>query len=166
MKCQRCPKQATVAITEVLGDERFEELNFCEDCAKRYLADGDAPAAPPPKAAHATAAGAAKAAAALVADPAEKQCEACGVKFVEFRNTGRLGCPHDYDQFREELLPLLDSIHGDVRHAGKSPRKKPLAQSTQLELAGLRKRLQRAIDDEAYEAAAKLRDQIRRLESP
>ena len=163
MKCQRCPKQATVAITEVLGDERFEELNFCEDCAKRYLADGDKPPAPPK--ASPAAATAAKAA-ALVADPAEKQCDACGVKFVEFRNTGRLGCPHDYDQFRDELLPLLDSIHGDVRHAGKSPRKKPLAQSTQLELAGLRKRLQRAVTDEAYEAAAKLRDQIRRLESP
>ena len=37
MKCQRCPKQATLHITEVLGEERFEELHLCEDCAKKYL---------------------------------------------------------------------------------------------------------------------------------
>ena len=37
MKCQRCPKQATLHITEVLGDDRFEEAHLCEDCAKKYL---------------------------------------------------------------------------------------------------------------------------------
>ena len=37
MKCQRCPKQATLHITEVLGEDRFEEVHLCEDCAKKYL---------------------------------------------------------------------------------------------------------------------------------
>ena len=37
MKCQRCPKQATLHITEVLGDAGFEEVHLCEDCAKKYL---------------------------------------------------------------------------------------------------------------------------------
>ena len=37
MKCEKCPKQATLHITEVLGDERFEEHHLCETCAHEYL---------------------------------------------------------------------------------------------------------------------------------
>jgi protein arginine kinase activator len=165
MKCQRCPKQATLHITEVLGEDQVEELHLCEACAKKYLYE---PAAqPPPQQPSAKKAGGKAAAveADLLDDPAGKQCEACGIKFVEFRNTGRLGCPHDYDAFREELLPLLESIHGDVRHQGKSPRRLPKAKSAQAELSQLRKKLQQAVLEEAYEEAARIRDRIRQLES-
>ncbi len=157
MKCQRCPKQATLHITEVLPDERFEELHLCEDCAKKYLYEPAAQQA-------AKKAGQPAAELDLGDDPTGKQCEACGIKFVEFRNAGRLGCPHDYDSFRAELLPLLESIHGDVRHQGKAPRRLPKAKSAQAELAQLRKQLQQAVLEEAYEEAARLRDRIRQLE--
>jgi protein arginine kinase activator len=86
------------------------------------------------------------------------------LKFVEFRNTGRLGCPHDYDAFAEELTPLLENIHGDSRHAGKTPRRLPQTRHTQSELSRLRRELQSAVSQEAYEEAAKIRDQIRTLE--
>ena len=155
MKCQRCPKQATSHITEVLPEDRFEELHFCEECAQKYLSEPGTPQAEADEPA-------AELADAL--DPGEKQCEACGVKFVEFRNSGRLGCPHDYDCFRDDLMPLLESIHGDAKHQGKRPRRRPAGAGNALELAGLRKRLQQAVTDEAYEAAAKLRDQIKDLE--
>ena len=160
MKCQRCPKQATLHITEVLGDERFEELHLCEECAKKYLYE---PTPAPPQQAGKKSQ---KAAAGVEAgdDLGGKHCEACGIKFVEFRNAGRLGCPHDYDSFREELLPLLESIHGDVRHQGKAPRRLPKAKSAQAELAQLRKQLQQAVLEEAYEEAARIRDRIRQLE--
>jgi len=154
MKCQRCPKQATLHITEVLGEERFEELHLCEDCAKKYLYE-------PVQQQQNKKPGKAD---AHTDDPASKQCEACGVKFVEFRNTGRLGCPHDYEAFREELLPLVESIHGDTQHVGKSPRRLPKTKSDQIELADLRKRLQKAVLEEDYEVAARLRDRIRQLE--
>jgi protein arginine kinase activator len=93
-----------------------------------------------------------------------KLCDTCGTKFVEFRNTGRLGCPHDYDAFRDELLPLLENIHGDIKHAGKSPRRLPAAKAHQQELAQLRRKLSQAVTAEAYEEAARLRDRIRELE--
>lgn len=158
MKCQRCAKQATLHITEVLGDERFEELHLCEDCAKKYLYE-------PAQAAPALKKPGGKAADAdLPADIGAKQCDVCGVKFVEFRNTGRLGCPHDYDAFREELLPLLESIHGDTRHHGKAPRRAPRARASHAELTQLRKQLQQAVHEEKYEEAARLRDRIRQLE--
>ena len=72
-------------------------------------------------------------------------------------------CPHDYQAFQAELLPLLESIHNSTRHAGKTPRRPSQRLRTQ-ELTRLRKDLQRAVTAEAYEEAAQLRDRIRRLE--
>ena len=159
MKCQRCPKQATLHITEVLPDDKFDELHLCEDCAKKYLYEPAQKAAGGKKAAKA---------AAVEPDPLDepggKQCDSCGIKFVEFRNAGRLGCPHDYDAFREELLPLLESIHSDVKHQGKQPKRLPKARSAEAELVKLRKQLAKAVTEEAYEEAARVRDRIRQLE--
>ena len=152
MKCQKCPKQATLHITEVLGDDRYEEHHLCEECAHEYLYE---PQAKKP---------AGEEVDEETASLNQRQCPHCGVKFVEFRNSGRLGCPHDYDVFGEELAPLLENIHGDTRHAGKTPRRQPQTHQTQSELSRLRLHLQTAVSQEAYEEAAKLRDQIRILE--
>jgi protein arginine kinase activator len=191
MRCRACPRVAVVQVTEVLGDDRFEKLHFCEECGRRYLAAplpeagglpvdpddfADAFAADPaaPVEPDLGGGGVAFAAADIDDDPPGGQpCEVCGLKFVEFRNSGRLGCPHDYDHFREELLPLLESIHGDTAHAGKAPRgpdrpakahDAPAGVADPAELPALKKKLSRAVRDEDYEAAARLRDRIRELE--
>jgi protein arginine kinase activator len=155
MKCEKCPKQASLHITEVLGEDRFEEHHLCEQCAHEYLYE------PQGK----------KGIKGLEGLEEEelgalnhRECPQCGVKFVEFRNTGRLGCPHDYEAFAEELVPLLENIHGDSRHCGKTPRRLPQTRQTQSELTRLRRQLQDAVSQEAYEEAAKIRDQIRLLE--
>jgi protein arginine kinase activator len=149
MKCQRCPKPATLHITEVLPHDQFEELHLCEGCAKKHLdAGGKKPTDKP----------------AADDDPGGKVCEICGLKFVEFRNSGRLGCPHDYDAFADDLLPLLESIHGEAKHHGKTPRRMPDGKAEQHELGHLRRQLQQAVTDEAYEEAAKIRDRIKQLE--
>ena len=49
----------------------------------------------------------------------QRACPKCGITFYEFRNQGRLGCPHDYTCFAKELEPLLVNIHGEINHAGK-----------------------------------------------
>ena len=159
MKCQKCAKQATLHITEVLSDEQFEELHLCEECAHKYLYE------PQQHKGGSKTAGLGHAeegeeAAALN----QRECPLCGIKFVEFRNTGRLGCPHDYQEFREELQPLLENIHGDTRHCGKTPRRLPHNKQTQSELIQLRKQMHQAVTREAYEEAAQLRDKIRQLE--
>jgi protein arginine kinase activator len=43
MNCQRCSKQATLHITEILGEDRLEEVHLCETCAKKYLAETESP---------------------------------------------------------------------------------------------------------------------------
>jgi protein arginine kinase activator len=144
-------------ITEVLPDDQFEELHLCEECAHKYLYE------PQQK-------GAAKASEAGqeegedVSTLNQRECPECGIKFVEFRNSGRLGCPHDYQEFRDELTPLLENIHGETRHCGKTPRRFPQNKQTQSELSQLRKQLHQAVTKEAYEEAARLRDRIRQLE--
>ena len=158
MKCQKCPNAATLHITEIVSEDHVEELHLCEVCAHKYLSE------PQPKAA------AGKAASAVAGEEAEeaagihRECDMCGIKFVDFRNTGRLGCPHDYDIFREELLQLLENIHGETRHVGKVPRRLPQSKQTQAELLQLRKQLLQAVHRENYEEAARLRDRIRQLE--
>ena len=159
MKCQRCPKQATLHITEVLGEDRYEEVHLCEDCAKKYLVEpqkkgGAAKSAAPEEAVE-------EAVEAPVAGPS---CDVCGISYLEFRNQGRFGCPHDYDAFKDDLLPLLESVHGDTQHAGKAPRRAPRAKGDQHELAQLRRQLQQFVTEEKYEEAGRIRDQIRKLE--
>jgi protein arginine kinase activator len=159
MKCQKCTKQATLHITEVINDEHFEELHLCEECAQKYIHEPQQ---------HAGGAKGGEAGAIEETDEAtalnQRECPVCGIKFVEFRNSGRLGCPHDYQEFREELTPLLENIHGETRHCGKTPRRLPQNKQTQSELLQLRKQLQQAVTREAYEEAARLRDRIRKLE--
>ena len=159
MKCQRCPKQATLHITEVLGDDRFEEVHLCEECAKKYLYE--------PQAGKKSAPAKGGEGAAESDEPdslGEKQCATCGLKFVEFRNNGRLGCPFDYDAFKADLIPLLESVHGETKHTGKSPQRPHKAAGSQIEIQNLRKLLQQVVGDEKYEDAARLRDKIREME--
>jgi protein arginine kinase activator len=157
MKCDKCPKQATLHITEVLGEDRYEEHHLCEQCASEYLYE-------PGGKANGSSEEAAGEDDVETASLNQRECPQCGLKFVEFRNSGRLGCPHDYDAFAEELTPLLENIHGDTRHVGKSPRRSPHSQQNQTELTRLRRQLQTAVSQEAYEEAAKIRDQIRQIE--
>ena len=149
MKCQHCPKLATLHITEVHAENNFDELNLCEECAQKYLYDSS----PKKK----------KGDARDLSGSPDKQCDQCGTKFVDFRNSGRLGCPHDYQAFQAELLPLLESIHNSTRHAGKTPRRPSQRVRTQ-ELTRLRKDLHKAVVAETYEEAARIRDRIRQLE--
>jgi protein arginine kinase activator len=158
MKCQRCQtKQATLHITEVLGEDRFEEVHLCEDCAKKYLYE-------PQKQKNGAKTGQSDAHEADEDIPAGTRCPACGLTFLEFRNHGRFGCPHDYDAFKTDLLPLMESVHGDTKHAGKAPRRAPRAKTAQAELTQLRQRLQTLVNEENYEEAARVRDQIKQLE--
>jgi protein arginine kinase activator len=159
MKCERCAKQATYHITEVLHENHFEEVHLCEQCAKAYLDEPQKASDPDvPKSAPDT---------SEELDDAQDAptCEKCGLSFLEFRNHGRFGCAHDYDAFHAELLPLLNSIHKDVRHVGKTPRRRPKAENLQRELTELREQLKQYISEENYEQAARVRDRIKELEA-
>ena len=129
MKCQKCTKAATLHITEVVSDEQFEELHLCEECAHKYLYE------PQQKGMGVKEGEGGKIEESDEASSLNQQeCPLCGIRFVEFRNSGRLGCPHDYQEFREQLVPLLENIHGETRHCGKTPRRRPVSAAVQAEV--------------------------------
>jgi protein arginine kinase activator len=168
MKCQHCEKPATFHITEITGadeeEREVQEVHLCEICFRDYIAQPEEPVEP-----------AASLLGALaqqfkIGKTAEKlakldaqTCPVCGISFQEFRQVGRLGCPHDYQAFGSELEPLLLNIHGATEHKGKRPKRG--ASQQQGDLLRLRREMQEAIEREDYERASELRDEIRGMES-
>src|SRR5205085_4106074 len=165
MKCQQCEKPATFHITELTGGQP-QEIHLCESCAKTYLTQGEpgaAPVAPTLASVLAKQLQLGKAAEEL-AQLDQRACPVCGITFYEFRNQGRLGCPHDYVFFERELTPLIANIHGETQHAGKRPRGHQASTDEQTELIRLRREMEEAKQKEHYERAAQIRDKIRDLE--
>jgi len=101
----------------------------------------------------------------LTEELARLSCPACGIKYMEFRAEGRLGCPHDYAVFAAALEPLLQKIHRSARHTGKVPRHAGRNPAWLAEVVQLRQQLRTAVEAEAYEEAARLRDLLRQKEA-
>jgi protein arginine kinase activator len=92
-------------------------------------------------------------------------CSFCGLTFENFREAGRLGCPHCYTTYESYLRGLLRRVHGSTQHLGKvylPP--DPAASDVEKQVEVLRHKLQRAVDSEDFERAAGLRDKIRGME--
>jgi protein arginine kinase activator len=165
MKCQKCDRPATFHITDLV-DGKPNELHLCQECAHKFLAPtveeaADAlPAMAGLLAQHLAVGETAEELARLD----ERVCPVCGITFLEFRKQGRLGCPHDYVCFADELEPLLLNIHGETRHVGKVPKRCPKNAEQQTKLIVLRRQMKEAVAAEEYEQASKLRDEIRTLE--
>jgi protein arginine kinase activator len=160
MKCQSCSNPATVHLTDIVNGQK-KELHLCQACAEKQQLlqeqELNLPAILQ----------------ALIGqhvgprtdELARLTCPACGIKYMEFRAAGRLGCPHDYDVFRLGLEPLLQRIHRSGKHVGKTPRRRPPDAARQAELMALHRRLRAAVEAEAYEEAARLRDLIRQKDA-
>ena len=89
-----------------------------------------------------------------------KQCPECGITFEEIKKTSKLGCPNDYEVFKEELTPVVRIIqHMASQHTGKKPSRIPTQQQVKI----LEQQLSEAVDKELYEEAAVLRDKINNL---
>ena len=158
MKCENCNNQeATVHYTEIEGAEK-REIHLCEECYRQK-------AAPVQQAADlgellkALLHGAIKEQGAA----AKAMCPTCGISLAEFRGSGRFGCPNDYKVFQDAITPLLDKIQHGIRHVGTVPSRAGLELEKENELIRLRRELERAVQREEYEEAAKIRDRIREL---
>jgi protein arginine kinase activator len=167
MLCDICGKNpATVHLTEII-DEQMNELHLCEDCARHKSAAMEQQF------------GLSDLLAGMVdfQKPSSKEdeavmvkCPACGLTYADFKKVGRLGCGECYNVFRKYLAPLLKRIHGSSQHIGKSPvkAKSPVAAKSYKKKNGLQElkdKLQKAIQEEAFEEAARLRDQIKGVEA-
>ncbi len=164
--CERCGQRAAqVHFSRVVNGEKSERF-LCEDCAREEGAFhfmlgpqftvqhvlGGLIGNGPQMANRETQAA------------SEHSCPHCGYTYREFAESGRLGCDRCYEAFQNELNPLILRLHGRVQHRGKLPQRGAHALSVRRELDSLRDRMADAIKREAFEEAAEIRDQIRRIE--
>ena len=165
MLCDVCNKNpATVHLTEII-DEQMNELHLCEDCARHKSAAMEQQF------------GLSDLLAGMAdfEKPSNKEeevvtikCPSCGLTYADFKKIGRLGCGECYNVFRKYLAPLLKRIHGSNQHIGKNPTKIKTAVKLYKKRTGLpelKNQLQKAISQEAFEEAARLRDQIKEMEA-
>ena len=89
-------------------------------------------------------------------------CPICHLSWADFKKFGKLGCPNCYQTFYQQLNILLRRIHGSNKHFGANVQ---TIQKKTDSIPFLKKKLKEAIQDENYELAAELRDQIRMLEN-
>lgn len=164
--CERCHKPATVHMTEISGGKPHD-IHLCDACAQQagYVQQTHIPINELLNQFLKTH--------AQVSDVSATRCPDCGMSWQEFKDTGLLGCPKDYELFLNQLGGVIERAqNGANHHTGKSPAQpKPRPQVAdavklrQAELNRLKKELARAVEDESYERAAQLRDRIRALES-
>lgn len=150
MTCQGCGKhEAQVHLKQVFNG-LVQELHLCADCARQAGYEDKNPLS------------IAELFMGLDArDPiAPASCPGCGLTETDLRKEQRMGCPRCYETFADEIRPMLESMQGALTHTGKCPARQRAA----VELAGLREALRRAVEAQAFEDAARLRDRIRALE--
>ncbi len=158
MFCEVCGKKvATVHYTEIVGNQ-MTEMHLCEDCAK------DKGAAIPHFSISDLLAGLADFKPPLALEEGMGKCSRCGLTYSDFKKEGRLGCGNCYRTFKGFLAPLLKRIHGNTTHVGRAPSKMGRKVEGKVKLQTLNSRLQEAIRREEFEEAARLRDEIRKLE--
>ncbi|MFH1767924.1 MAG: UvrB/UvrC motif-containing protein [Candidatus Omnitrophota bacterium] len=158
MVCDICHKNiATVHLTEIVND-KIMEVHICQECARiksdelkqqlniSEFLSGFAPVSSPDK------------------KETDLVCSACGMNLYEFKKKGSLGCGHCYSAFKRQLTVLIKKTQGAVYHKGKIPSNIEKEIILDGKLDNLRERLTRAIQLEEFEEAARIRDQMRRVE--
>ena len=183
MLCQNCGKnEVTFRYTQVINGVK-KELNLCDNCARElglkdmnfsmpisfssFLSDffNDYSDSLLPS----------------FMGTQVKECNNCGTTFDEFLNTGEFGCSDCYDIFEDRISPILKNLQGANRHTGRGYREitsgdnnkeesnvgkgKAKSEKEESKIEKLQKDLQKAIKDERYEDAAKIRDEIKAMES-
>lgn len=174
MLCQNCNKnKATVKFTQVINGYK-KEMMLCENCSEELginkmnfnmpidfssffsglLDDYEDTDFMP-----------------MISEIKELKCNNCNMTYTEFMNTGKLGCSECYSVFEEKLDPILKRIHGSNRYLGKKLNNKankedieyPKVKTEENKKEKLEKELKKAIFEERYEDAAKIRDEIKGL---
>jgi protein arginine kinase activator len=154
MKCESCNSaDATVQVKQV-ADGQVKEVFLCQGCAEKsglkspaamadFLFGVGSPVATPDK------------------PSALKSCPVCHMRGTDFQKTSRLGCERCYETFSDDLQPMIETMHRAFKHAGKMP----VREQHRAEIDTLQAELRAAVERQAFEDAADIRDRIRAIES-
>ena len=174
MICQICQKNhASVHVTEIVeasgedgaakaGQKEVHERHLCESCASSV----DLPHAPLLKKSPADIWKLLQVSAQQTKRRPSPACPDCGMSLDEFRKKGRLGCARDYEVFKNHIGDLLERVHGARSHVGRVPGTSEADSLRSQRLSTLKQQLDEAVKAEAYENAARLRDEIKTIDPP
>ncbi|MBN2222906.1 MAG: hypothetical protein JW708_11915 [Vallitaleaceae bacterium] len=160
MLCEHCHKEvATVFLTQVINNKKVE-MHLCSRCAKEQenLLYSYNPSIQ-------------QFMSGLMKNSKEETeaeqkvlfCTKCNMTLDEFRKKSKLGCDHCYQAFEPYLKHILKSVHGSTEHTGKRPLRSNKGILLQEKLEDLESQLRLALMQEDYIAAAKIRDEIKKL---
>lgn len=167
MLCEKCNKnEARIHLIKIINGEKTE-VRICENCAKG-IADksSDMVISLKKEVQRQNILGGFFE--ALYENKGQKidiVCKSCGLTYSEFNNGGILGCPKCYDNFCNSLKPMIKRFQGDIEHIGKIPKKVGDEFIEKKRINKLKEELQKAIIEEEYEKAARLRDNIKELQN-
>ena len=155
LKCDLCDESATVHLTQIVNNQ-IHKIDLCESCAEQKgITDPNGYSL-----------------ADLLVKPGQEAeeplevtagglvCDECGYTQREFKKTGRLGCESCYATFANLLSPALAGMHKGERHKGKVPARAVERKTYEDRLNSLEGDLQLAIEEEHYEDAARVCDEI------
>ncbi len=158
MLCCICKeKPATVHLTDIKGD-KMQKVDLCEECAKNKGVNDSTFAL-----ADMLLGLGASQEIEQAAGGVEVKCPQCGFTQADFKKSGRLGCAECYKTFADGLEGLLKSMHKGTRHAGKVPEGLRQTRDLSDRLNALQQKLAKAIQEENFEQAAALRDEIKQM---
>lgn len=99
----------------------------------------------------------------LAGKETELICRRCGTTHQEVVMTRRVGCEECYSVFGDTIETLLEIRSSSYTHTGKVPPRLRRYRALFIERERLLSSLAVAVDEEDYEAAADLRDQLSKL---
>ncbi len=163
--CDICHEHpASVQFVEQRGDQ-VRQLSLCSQCAQKQginTQGGQVTLNLPALLAQMAAGAAGAGGPGRLAVAHDVACPSCGMTAEQFREGGRLGCARCYEAFEPMIASIVRRVQAGSAHRGLAPQR--LGAAPADDLAELREKLKRAVKEERYEEAAKLRDQIRELE--
>lgn len=166
MLCQACGQRTATTHIKSMVNGQLSETHLCTECAKKQgynhmLSDWG---------------GFGSLLGGLLGEtPSQeiKRCPNCGASFKEISKSGQIGCAQCYKTFHNQLLPVIQRIHGAAFHKGKAPGNSALrinnpnhqlATVKESPLDEKKRLLKKAIEAQNFEEAAILRDQIKEME--
>lgn len=169
MECQECQQRAaTLHFTQVINGKK-SEVNVCGVCAreKGYMTSPE-----DSYSLHNLLAGLlnfdtnqlGNLEDASVKRTTDAQCPNCELTFSEFQRIGKFGCATCYEAFSKRLHPIIRRVQsGNTNHHGKIPNRKGGSLHTKRKIESYKLQLQQLIENESFEEAAIVRDQIKKL---
>lgn len=158
MICNICgTKEATIHLTEIING-KMAEVHICEACAeekgtefKTYFNFGDL----------LTGVSGLESEMGASGKKISLTCKDCGMNYEDFAKNGRLGCAGCYASFQKPLTIVIKQVQRSGSHVGKKPSRIPKETRSVHDLRQLQEKLRKSIQDEAFEEAARLRDEIK-----